>query len=351
MGAACSYGVQPPAEPCQAPVAPAAPAPRAPACSSQRSLPRGRVLSEATGDVRDTYALGEHLGDGSYGTVVLARHRAVGASRAVKTVSKKGHLAVTTLRREIAALRRMDHENVIKLFDVFEDTDCVYLAMELASGSDFFDRLTQCSRFSERHSALMIRQALCAVEYLHDSDIVHRDLKLENFVLARTGPLEGNTLKLIDFGLARDCVEGEVLRSRVGTAAYMSPQVAYGKYDRRCDIWSVGVMLYLMLSGRLPVHGNSDSEILRRIKEGRWDFTASIWTPVSCEAKSLVRALMRRKADDRISATAALSHPWLLEQADSDESSTCCARPRAASEASTTTPKSTMRTLPSAKPQ
>jgi len=279
--------------------------------SVRRTSSTTLALAKPVANISDVYDLGEQIGTGAFGTVRLARHKPTGSAQALKKL-RRSKVSRQELQTQTAIMASMDHPHVIKLMGVVQDVGGdVFVAMELASGGDLFDHIRKARRFSEDHAAIVMRQVLSSVSYLHRCAVAHRDIKPENFVLSRPGPIDGSDLKLVDFDMACHCTPGTELTSTIGTPTYMSPQVAKGRYDLRCDVWSCGVVMYVLLRGRVPIKGSSDSETLAMVREGRWSFDGRTWREISVRAKQLVRSLLRPNPDLRTTAGAALCHPWI----------------------------------------
>jgi len=277
---------------------------------------RGQLVATREGSIRDEYELQEQaLGEGTQGVVRRGTRRSTGVERAVKIVQKKQVVDVVEFKREIQLMRLIDHPNIIKLFETYEDARHIYLVMELCTGGELFDRIIEKGRFSEREAALVMRQILRAVFYLHEMNVAHRDLKPENFLFSRKGPVEDNVLKLIDFGLACHLYPGEYSRQMVGTAQYVAPQVLLRRYDKRCDLWSCGVILFTLLSGKAAFTGKTEQDVLNKVRQGTVSLSGPIWDNVSTDAKHLLRVLMRRNPVQRYSAEQALGHGWLRDHA------------------------------------
>mmetsp|Transcript_28198 Transcript_28198/g.80098 ORF Transcript_28198/g.80098 Transcript_28198/m.80098 type:complete len:529 (-) Transcript_28198:67-1653(-) len=267
-------------------------------------------------NISDHYTLEQKdIGRGTYGSVYKATSKSTGDIRAVKVIARAKMKNVDRFQREISILKMMDHPNIIRLYETFEAHKAIYLVMELASGGELFDRILEARHLSEATAGIVMQQIFRAVFYMHSNDVAHRDLKPENFLFLSKDPIEGNTLKLIDFGLACPCPPGCHLKSKIGTAIYMAPQVVMGRYDKMCDMWSVGVIMYILLSGRAPIIGASDRETVAKIREGRWVFEGSSWQQVSDDAKDLIKSCMRMCAKTRICAEAALHHAWINQTA------------------------------------
>jgi len=268
------------------------------------------------GKVHDVYGMEEKkIGEGTYGSVVRGTHRVTKKVRAVKIISKGQMKNVEKFKREIELMKMMDHPNIIKLFETFEDSRNVYLAMELCSGGELFDRIIEAGHLTEREAAIVVQQILRAIFYMHDKKVTHRDLKPENFLFATKDAIDRSTLKIIDFGLSCTFKPGQVLTTRAGTPYYVAPQVLSGKYDHMCDLWSVGVIMYILLCGYPPFYGRNDQEVLAKVRKGNYAFEDKDWARVSSDAKSLIRKLLCQNPKDRFSAEQALNHEWIKQTA------------------------------------
>merc|ERR1719199_1603179 len=187
----------------------------------------------------------------------------------------------------------MDHPNIIKLFESFEDHRNIYLILELATGGELFDRIIETGHFTEVQAAIVMQQILRGIFYMHEIKLTHRDLKPENFLFQTKDPIEKCTLKIIDFGLSCKFGEGAVLTTKAGTPYYVAPQVLQGRYDQASDLWSCGVIMYVLLCGYPPFYGETDSEVLNKVRSGRFSFGSSCWRAVTQDAKDLIRELIK----------------------------------------------------------
>ena len=258
------------------------------------------------------------LGTGGYGCVRECLRRASGEKYAVKTIDKSKVDRVDHIQREIALLSSMNHSGVMKLVDFYEDEDFVHIVTAKYTGGDLFDEIcsntTDYGCLDEDQAVKIIRALLEAVQYLHANDIVHRDIKPENVMFEDE---EGSSVKLIDFGLSRvHGVNGPAMVNQVGTPYYMSPDVLGARgYDRSCDIWSIGVVAYILLTGYPPFNGNSNDEILESIRRGNLVFEESIWGSLSKSSRDFVSKLLSFDSSSRIRvAEDALRHPWMAKQ-------------------------------------
>jgi len=209
----------------------------------------------------------------------------------------------------------MDHPNIIKLYESFEDRRNIYLVMELALGGELFDRIIESGHFTEVQAAVLMQQIVRAVYYMHENHVCHRDMKPENFLFMTKEPIEKNLLKIIDFGLSCKFEVGKVLTTKAGTPYYVAPQVLGGKYDHLSDLWSVGVIMYVMLCGYPPFFGESDAEVLSKVRLGNFSFNAADWKNISEDAKNLIRMLLKMNPRDRYTAEQALNHEWIKNKA------------------------------------
>lgn len=222
---------------------------------------------------------------------------------AIKSILKSKVSRVDILKREIEILAEVDHKNIIKLIEVHEDVKYLHLITELCTGGELFDRIiakseTPEGHFEEQHAAKIIASILDAIAYCHERHIVHRDLKPENFLFVSKD--ENAQVKIIDFGLSRHEAAGEgVMRTKVGTPYYVAPEVLKKQYTKSCDMWSIGVIAYILLCGYPPFYGDSDNQIFDSVKAGKFDFPSPEWDTISEDAKDFICCLLKMDPSER----------------------------------------------------
>lgn len=277
-------------------------------------------VCKVKGALTDNYFVKKELGSGSYGKVFQVKHKTSGETRACKQLAIKQIQNYEKFMLEINILSKMDHPNIIKLYEVYEDKRYVYLVMEECTGGELFDKiidkLQNDTIFTEREAAKIFKQLISAIAYCHKESICHRDLKPENLLLVNKN--DDSPVKIIDFGLSnifKDKSGSDIkMTTKVGTAYYVSPEVLSGNYDEKCDIWSSGVILYILLCGDPPFNGPNDNEIYRKIKQKKFAYTNPIWKNISDQAKDLIN-LMLSDPSTRPTAEQVYQSSWVQELA------------------------------------
>jgi len=263
------------------------------------------MITDALSDVRNDYHVEpKELGHGHYGVVRKCRDRITGEWYAIKSIRKSKVNKIHVLKREIEILQQVHHPHIIELRQVYEDERYLHLVTELCTGGELFDRIMDLSstdegHFTEQAAARLVRDILDAIAYCHAQGIVHRDLKPENFLFK--DKTENAAIKIIDFGLSRhddDAAMG-IMQTKVGTPYYVAPEVLRREYTNSCDIWSIGVITYILLCGYPPFYGDSDYQIFESVKVGQFDFPSPEWDDISPAAKEFVLALLQREAHRR----------------------------------------------------
>jgi len=281
--------------------------------------PNPVMITDTLSDVRVKYHINpKEIGHGHYGVVRKCMDRETKVWYAIKSIRKSKVGKVDVLRREVALLKECDHPNIIELVEVHEDQKYLHLITELCTGGELFDRIIEKTQsdeghFSERDAAKLVLCILDAIAYCHDQKgIVHRDLKPENFLFSSKE--EDAVIKIIDFGLSRhDDVKAGIMNTKVGTPYYVAPEVLNREYTKSCDIWSIGVITYILLCGYPPFYGDTDNQIFDSVRTGRFDFPSPDWDGISESAKDFICSLLKREPSKRLSAAEALKHPWIKE--------------------------------------
>ena len=263
--------------------------------------------------LRDIYDCTKKLGKGGYGKVFQVKNKSTNKLYACKKLSKLNIKNAKKFQNEIEVLMKMDHPNIVKLYEVFESDNSLYLIMEECYGGELFDRILHRintnNMYTEREACLLMKQIIGAIEYCHNNGIAHRDLKPENLLYLKEGSEEDNPLKIADFGLSQSINLKKMLTSKVGTSYYVPPEILAGNYTEKCDIWSAGIILYILLSGEPPFNGPNDETIFARIKTYKYEFPEQKWSKISVEAKDLLTKMLIQE-DKRLSASQVLQHPW-----------------------------------------
>ena len=263
--------------------------------------------------IRNNYDCTKKLGTGGFGKVFQVRNKKTKKLYACKKVSKLNINNLEKLRKEIEILKKLDHPHIVKLYEVFESDNSLYLIMEECFGGELFERILKRVKtndmYSEREACSLIKQLIGAIEYCHNNGIVHRDIKPENLLYLKEGNEENNPIKIVDFGLSQYINSKHNLNSLVGSSFYVSPEVLASNYNEKCDIWSTGVILYILLSGDPPFFGINDEVIYKKIRNIDYSFPEEKWKNISKEAKDLISNMLI-KQEKRFSASQVLQHPW-----------------------------------------
>ncbi|KPI89883.1 putative protein kinase [Leptomonas seymouri] len=284
------------------------------------------TIPASKGHFRSHYSLGEQLGKGAYAVVFQCTHRETGDVYAVKIVDKKkaGPKDIDDIKHEINVMGHIGyHPHVVQMIEYFSTENHLYIILDLLTGGMLFDRIVQLKHYSESDASALVRNVLSGLAHIHSKGIIHRDLKPENLLLRHTASESSSSSShltdvcLADFGLA-----GYVPSTTCcGSPSYIAPEVinvGYYRtrrepYDTKCDIWSMGVITYILLSGKMPFHGRSFKETFECIVGNRWSFNGDTWGSVSPDAKKFIEACLTLDPASRPSAKVLLHHPWLAE--------------------------------------
>jgi len=263
-----------------------------------------------TPTVEDKYTMKDVLGTGAFSQVRLAENKESGNLYAIKVIDKKALKGKEdSLENEIRVLRRLHHPNIVELLEVHEEKTKVYLVMELVTGGELFDRIVEKGSYTEKDAADLIKQVLSAVAYMHSEGVVHRDLKPENLLYHSTD--EDSKIMISDFGLSK-MEDSGIMATACGTPGYVAPEVLAQKpYGKSVDVWSIGVISYILLCGYPPFYDENDANLFAQILKGEFEFDSPYWDEISDDAKEFIRQLMCVDVDKRLSCESALQHAWI----------------------------------------
>ncbi|KAL9250008.1 Calcium-dependent protein kinase 8-like protein [Drosera capensis] len=282
---------------------------------SSASSKQLHVLKNPTGrDINALYDLGRELGKGEFGITYLATELATGERYACKSIAKmklRTDVDIEDVRREVEIMKHLPmHPNIVTLKDTYEDDVAVHIVMELCEGGELFDRIVARGHYTERAAAAVMKTIVEVVQMCHKHGVIHRDLKPENFLFANKK--ENSPLKAIDFGLSVFFKPGERFNEIVGSPYYMAPEVLKRNYGPEIDVWSAGVILYILLCGVPPFWAESEQGVAQAIIRSVIDFKRDPWPNASDNAKDLVRRMLDPDPKRRLTAQEVLEHPWLV---------------------------------------
>ena len=213
---------------------------------------------------------------------------------------------------EINILKELDHPNIVKIFEYYEDKQNYYIVTEICRGGELFDEIVERGKFSESDAAIVTRQVVGCINYCHHNKIMHRDLKPENIMLE--GNKQFDQVKIIDFGTSLQFKPQQKIHERLGTPYYIAPEVLDGNYGPQCDMWSLGVIVYIMLSGCPPFNGSDDDEIMEKIKEGKFSFPPRQFSKVSKVAQDFITQCLTVDPDKRHTPERAMQHEFIQKK-------------------------------------
>ncbi|XP_024529122.1 calcium-dependent protein kinase 2 [Selaginella moellendorffii] len=290
--------------------------------SSQPKTDGSNVLGLPLKDVRSAYALGKELGRGQFGITYACTDKITGEKLACKTISKRSlrnRTDMEDVQREMQIMQRLagQHANIVELKAVYEDKQSVHLVMELCAGGELFDRIVSRGHYTEKAAAAVFRTIVRIVQHCHATGVIHRDLKPENFLLA--SPAEDAPLKATDFGLSVFYKTGQIFTETVGSAYYVAPEVLKKRYGPEADIWSAGVILYILLCGLPPFWAETEKGIFDSVLRGELDFSDDPWPKISSSAKELIRRMLNQNPSERLAIPEILDHPWVRPDGEASD--------------------------------
>lgn len=260
---------------------------------------------------RSIYQLNKRLKSGSFATVCIGTHRKDRTKVAIKCVNRKklSPNDDVSILVEVGVVTSLNHRNICPITDFFDEEDAYYIIMPLMEGGDVFDRIAAMKHYDEGVARVLVMKMLQAISHLHEKNIAHCDLKSRNLLLHSSA--DDTSVVIADFGFAGRVYASQSLSRRCGTPYFVAPEILLQSgYDTKSDLWSVGVIMYSILSGGLPFTGKSHLELFKAIVKKNFDFEGPEWTNVSADAKDLICKLLVKNPKMRYSAKDSLKHPW-----------------------------------------
>ena len=283
----------------------------------------GLFVKQGKGDPYSKYELVSYLGEGGFGKVYRVKDKLTGTNRAMKIIHVKSTSSdhEKKISKEINILKELDHPNIMKVFEFFCSKNSIFIINELCTGGELFDKIIEVKHFSESVAANIMRQLFSAVNFCHEHGVIHRDLKPENILIENSQEKckEYFQIKIIDFGTCEILKRNKMLKEQIGTSFYIAPEVLRNSYNEKCDLWSCGVILYILLSGSPPFYGTCEDEIFRKVITCDYSFKQRIWKEISTEAKDLITKLLDLNPITRLSAKEALEHKWFIMNENRNE--------------------------------
>eukprot|EP01114_Cavostelium_apophysatum_P019706 TRINITY_DN6420_c0_g1_i1.p1 TRINITY_DN6420_c0_g1~~TRINITY_DN6420_c0_g1_i1.p1 ORF type:complete len:317 (-),score=37.23 TRINITY_DN6420_c0_g1_i1:62-1012(-) len=265
-----------------------------------------------------SYELISPIGKGAFSTVHSARQLSTGKQFAIKSImktfiSKQGWI---NLSREIEILLNVNHPNVLRLYETIDTDTHIHMVLEYMDGGELFDQVIKRGSFNERDACKIIRQAISGIAYLHNLGVAHRDLKPENLLCS----VSDERVVVADFGLAKIFGRGELLKTHCGTPVYAAPEIIRGDnfYNKAVDMWSIGVITYVLLAGYFPFYDKDPDLLGRKIMAAEYTFPEKSWSKISESAKEFIKSCLVVDPHQRLTAEEAIRHPWLLGETIGD---------------------------------
>jgi len=263
----------------------------------------------------DSYVFGKTLGEGAFSVVKEGKHKATDLNYAVKVVtkSKLSREDEVALKDEIMILKTLKNKYIIRLYDDFDEPKYYFLVTEMMKGGELFDRIVAKTYYNEKEARDVCRILFEALEYCHSRNIAHRDLKPENLLLS--SKTNDRDIKIADFGFAKKVTSSECLLTQCGTPGYVAPEILHGvPYGTKADMWSLGVIAYILLGGYPPFIEQNQRELFKKIKKGQYEFHVEYWGQISGDAKDLISSLLTTDPKRRLTSKQALSNTWIMQE-------------------------------------
>ena len=269
------------------------------------------IISRSEGNIVDKYEKIKLLGEGSYGKVWLVKHKILQKLFALKIIKRKHDIYFNNkVQKEIQILKKLDHPFILKIIEFNSTSSEYHIITDYCQNGELYTEINHKGKFTEREASFIIYQILLAINYCHKMGIVHRDIKPENIMIERKELNGLLRVKLIDFGVAKIFSLNVNHKTIAGSSIYMAPEVLRANYNESCDLWSIGVILYILLIGQPPFFGKNENEISQAIKTGKYDINNKQYLSLSQNAKDLIAKLLKYNPQERITALEALNHPW-----------------------------------------
>ena len=280
-------------------------------------LTTSTIIGDCKEDAEHDYKKLQLLGEGRFSTVYEAQNRITDIMRAMKIIKKEEHYSEEDEKEvinEVNILKTMDHPNIVKLFEFYSNEKQYSIIMEYCKGGKLNTEIRNYAPFDEKYSAYIMYQIFSAINYCHNMNIIHRDLKPENILIVNRNKKNNYpNIKIGDFGMSKMVEKDSLQNQIVGTIYYVAPEVILKKYNEKCDIWSCGVIMYVLLSKKPPFGGYTEEEIISNILKGVYDIEKPPFDKISKNALDLIQKLLNKDINKRISAQEALNHPWFKE--------------------------------------
>ena len=315
--------------------------------SKYSNIKINKLIPKNPTKIENNYKVICKLGKGSFGAVYKVIQISSGTIKAMKVIKKETINYQDDERvflKEIEILKKIEHPSIIKIYEYYTDDVNFYIITEYIGGGELYDAIVKCKKFNEQKAAFIIKQILSALNYLHSYDIVHRDIKPENMLVEKNQKKNNNKnnknteirilngekiinnkkeenkndddeflkIKIIDFGTSNYIKDNKNLTLKVGSPYYIAPEVLKKNYNKKCDIWSAGIILYVMLLGKLPFHGKNTEELLNNISKGVYKKSGTEWDSISSNAKDLIINMLEYNPEKRFTAQKCLDHPFIL---------------------------------------
>ena len=317
--------------------------------SKYSNIKINKLIPKNPTKIENNYKVICKLGKGSFGAVYKVIQISSGTIKAMKVIKKESINYQDDERvflKEIEILKKIEHPSIIKIYEYYTDDVNFYIITEYIGGGELYDAIVKCKKFNEQKAAFIIKQILSALNYLHSYDIVHRDIKPENMLVEKNQKKNNNKnnknteirilngekiidinnkkeenkndddeflkIKIIDFGTSNYIKDNKNLTLKVGSPYYIAPEVLKKNYNKKCDIWSAGIILYVMLLGKLPFHGKNTEELLNNISKGVYKKSGTEWDSISSNAKDLIINMLEYNPEKRFTAQKCLDHPFIL---------------------------------------